>query len=515
MQDGTDIIFVQTDQLTPSVLRAYGDPVCHAPQIEALAGEGVVFEEAYCNFPLCAPSRMSMATGRLASRVGAYDNGADLPASTPTYAHFLRALGYRTCLSGKMHFVGPDQLHGFEERLTPDIYPSDFLWSADWEAKGHADATDARMLDVSGPCARTVQMDYDELVTARAVRRIYDAAREADERPLFMHVSYTHPHDPYLCTQDHWDLYRPNSNNGLDGLAVPMPAVMDIAAEDRDPHSLALLRQHGLLDHAVDPEKVQRARRAYYGAVSFIDDQIGQIRAALRATGREDRTILVFSSDHGDMLGERGMWLKKTFFENALRIPLIVHAPARFAPSRVPDPVSLIDLLPTLVDFAGGSIDALAVEPLDGKSLAPACRGEAVEGRDVVAELLSEGTPAPAFMIRRGRFKYTHCAAFPDQLYDLTADPTEMHNLADNPAHADRVETFRRDVATRWDVERLEADIRLSQRRRKFVADAMAKGRRTSWDYVPAENDSAWFRGQCGYNDWAFDRVPLPGKDHA
>ncbi|MGB7205229.1 MAG: sulfatase-like hydrolase/transferase, partial [Anderseniella sp.] len=121
-----NILFVQVDQLTARSLRAYGDKICHSPNLDRLAENGVVFETAYCNFPLCAPSRFSMATGQLCSTIGAYDNAAEMPASAPTYAHYLRDLGYQTTLSGKMHFIGPDQYHGFETRLTADLYPADF-----------------------------------------------------------------------------------------------------------------------------------------------------------------------------------------------------------------------------------------------------------------------------------------------------------------------------------------------------------------------------------------------------
>ena len=151
-----NILFIQTDQLLAQALRIYGDPVCLTPNLDKLARDGAVFETAYCNFPLCGPSRYSMASGQLASRIGAYDNAAEFSSFIPTYAHFLRDAGYQTCLSGKMHFVGPDQLHGFEERLTPDIYPADFTWTPNWEDTSGADANDDRALSISGPCARRV-----------------------------------------------------------------------------------------------------------------------------------------------------------------------------------------------------------------------------------------------------------------------------------------------------------------------------------------------------------------------
>ena len=181
--------------------------MCHAPNLDRLASTGTVFDTAYCNFPLCAPSRFSMAAGKLCSAIGAYDNAAEMPASIPTYAHYLRAAGYQTALSGKMHFIGPDQYHGFETRLTADLYPADFSWVPNWGDEGERDTNDARSVLVAGVCERSVQIDFDEQVTFQAIQYLYDTARSDDKRPFFLQVSYTHPHEPYLCRKEYWDLY--------------------------------------------------------------------------------------------------------------------------------------------------------------------------------------------------------------------------------------------------------------------------------------------------------------------
>ncbi len=175
MAEKPNILFIQVDQLTASSLRAYGDQVCHAPTLDSLADNGAVFENAYCNFPLCAPSQFSMATGQLCSNVGAYDNAAELSASIPTYAHYLRELGYQTSLSGKMHFIGPDQFHGFERRLTADLYPTDFSWVPNWGDEGKRDTNDPRSVLISGICERSVQIDFDEEVTYKAIQHIYSS----------------------------------------------------------------------------------------------------------------------------------------------------------------------------------------------------------------------------------------------------------------------------------------------------------------------------------------------------
>jgi choline-sulfatase len=212
----SNFLFIQADQLTARVLSPYGNKIAKTPNIDRLADQGVVFDHAYCNYPLCAPSRFSMMSGLLATHAGAYDNGAEFPASLPTFIHYLRLLGYQTCLSGKMHFIGPDQLHGFEERLTTDIYPSDFNWTANWGKPSSengagrllAAAGEAKGILQSGIYERTIQLDYDDEVAFKAVRKIHDLARSNDKRPFCLFVSFTHPHDPFAVPRKYWDRYR-------------------------------------------------------------------------------------------------------------------------------------------------------------------------------------------------------------------------------------------------------------------------------------------------------------------
>jgi len=498
-----NILFLQVDQLTIDVLATYGNAVAKTPNLDALAARGVVFENAYCNYPLCAPSRFSMAAGQLASRIGAYDNASEFPASLPTYAHYMRALGYRTCLSGKMHFVGPDQLHGFERRLTTDIYPGDFAWTADWTKEGFEGATDIRMLTTSGICARSVQIDYDEEVTHHAVQEIYDCARDAQGRPFFLQVSWTHPHDPYLCLQKHWDLYDPAD--------IPPPRIPMPGHNENDPHSLRVLRQHGLADADIPDAVPQRARHAYCGTVSYIDDSIGVLVDALRESGQEENTVIVFCSDHGEMLGERGLWLKKTFFEPATRVPLIVSAPGVMAPGRCDTLCSLVDLLPTFASLGSDGAWDGAVEALDGANLLDIVAGEESD-RAVHGELLCEGILAPIFMIRRGQWKFITSTGDPDMLFDVVADPDEQNNLATHPDHADTVAAFAIEARTRWDSDALDTDIRRSQKRRLLIRKAHLQGEAPDWDFDAGGDDSdRWYRGIGNYNDWAFDYLP-PAK---
>ena len=497
-----NILFIQVDQLTALSLRAYGNKICHSPNIDKLADHGVVFENAYCNFALCSPSRFSMATGQLCSTIGAYDNAAEMPATIPTYAHYLTQLGYQTALSGKMHFIGPDQHHGFEERLTPDLYPADFSWAPNWGDEGKRDTNDPRSVLIAGVCERSKQIDFDEEVTHRAVRHLYDMARSEDQRPFFLQVSYTHPHEPYLCRKEHWDLYEEAD--------IPMPTVPPMTEAQHDAHSVRLLKDFGMFEVAFKDEDIQRARRAYYGSISYIDDLVGQLIATLKETGQYDNTAIVFTSDHGDMQGERGMWFKKHFYEASSRVPLLMFAPW-LKPQRISEMVSLVDLLPTFNNLAtDGNWDG-AFEPLEGHDLTVLLdKGNPPSERTVYAEYLAESTLAPIFMIRRGDYKYISSVRDPKLLFNVSADPNELDNLADKPEFTEIVASFEEEISEKWDSEALTKEIIISQKRRRFVLDSQRMSqKRPRWNHdEESGQDVIWYRGEGSYNEWAFDYLP-------
>ena len=476
-----NFLILMADQLTDGALPAYGNRVARTPHIDALAAAGHVVESFYCNSPLCAPSRYSFLAGRLPAAIGAYDNAAEFPAEVPTFAHYLRSAGYQTVLAGKMHFCGPDQLHGFEERLTTDIYPADFGWTPDWSRFEHRPSWYHSMDSVTqaGPCVRTNQIDFDDETVYSARQKLFDIARGRDGRPFAMVVSMTHPHDPYTVPTDYWARY--------DGVDIDLPRV-SLAPEELDPHSVRLRHVVGLATTPITPAQVLAARRAYYGAVSYVDDQVGLLLRTLRDSGMADNTVVVLLADHGDMLGERGLWYKMTFFEPACRIPLIVHAPGRVAPGRSAAAASLVDVLPTLAELAGieaGRLDG----DLDGHSLVPRFHG--APGHDeVVGEYLAEGAVAPVVMIRRGATKFIHCPVDPDQYYDLRQDPDERRNLAGDPAVAREIEALRAEVRRRWDLEALDRAVRQSQARRHRVYAALREGRYTPWDHQPVRDAS-------------------------
>jgi choline-sulfatase len=471
-----NVLLLMADQLAAAHLPAYGNAVVQAPNLDALARDGVVFESAYCASPLCAPSRFALLTGRRPSAIGAYDNAAELPAGTPTIAHVLRAAGYETTLAGKMHFVGPDQLHGFEERLTTDVYPSGFDWTPDWTLAAGERLEwyhNTTSLLAASACEAALQTDYDDEVCFRAVQKIRDLSLRDDGAPFFLTVSFTNPHDPWEIRQRYWDLYDEN--------AIDLPAVGPIPRDKADPHSLRLRSMIGIDRRPLSEGEVRHARHGYYAAVSYLDERVGEVLAALAATGLDESTLVVFTADHGELLGERGLWYKMSFLEGSSRVPLIVRGP-RLAARRVHAPVSQLDLAPTLAELAGAPAEGAEFE---GASLVAALAGESGGPAEALGEYLAEGVHAPAVMIRRDRHKFIRCEGDPDLLYDLANDPLELRNLAGDPAAAEVLAAFRAESDERWDLAGLEQRVLESQRARQLVVRALARGAYAPWDFQP------------------------------
>ncbi len=478
-----NILIVMVDQLNGTLFPDGPADWLHAPHLKALAARSLRFANSYTASPLCAPARASFMSGQLPSRTGVYDNAAEFASSIPTYAHHLRRAGYQTCLSGKMHFVGPDQLHGFEERLTTDIYPADFGWTPDYRKPGERiDWWYHNMGSVTGAGVAEItnQMEYDDEVAFAAEQKLYDLARGRDDRPWCLTVSFTHPHDPYVARRKYWDLYE--------DCAHLMPDVPALPYEDHDPHAQRIFDANDWRNFEIAEDDIARSRRAYFANISYLDDKIGGLLDVLERTRQE--AIVVFVSDHGDMLGERGLWFKMNFYEGSARVPLMIAAPG-LDPRRVDDPVSTIDLCPTLCDLAGVSM-ADVMPWTDGESLLPLTQGRR-RTSPVAMEYAAEASITPLVGLRQDRWKYTNCAADPEQLFDLGADPQERVNLADDPTHAATLERFRVMAAGRWDLEAFDAAVRESQARRWVVYESLRNGAYYPWDFQPLRAASERF----------------------
>jgi len=452
-----NLLIILSDEHGPMFSGPYGHPLVQTPHLDRLAAEGVVFQNAYCNSPLCVPSRMSFMTGRYVHHIGAWDNTTSLPSDVVTWAHLVRAAGYDAVLAGKQHFVGPDQLHGFRAQLARDLHGEHFHPIFDW-----ADGTPPAPhpwpgLYRAGPGTSPV-IEMDDQTEAAALAYLRDPERRRG--PWALNVGFIAPHFPLVVPQRFWDLYPLER--------IDLPTIPPGHLERQSPVYQRLRRMFGLIEFP--EELVRRGRAGYYGLITYLDEKIGRLLDALEETGQREHTLVVYTSDHGEMAGEHGGWRKSTFYEQSARLPLILSWPGHLpAGRRVEQVVSLVDLVAALLELTG----APRAGSLDGDSLLPLARGEAVAWKDeAFSEYLAHGVARPVAMLRRGRYKLVYSLDDPPELYDLEADSGEFHDLGADPAHHTVREELRARLLEHWDPVALERQVRQSQRERLLIAAA-------------------------------------------
>lgn len=473
-----NILFIMADQLIPFLTGAYGHPVVQTPHLDQLTRDGVRFDAAYSPCPVCGPARASLMTGQYVSTISAWDNAAPLRCDEPTFAHYLSLAGYDTVLAGKMHFVGPDQLHGFQRRFNTNIYPADFAWTPVRGAEHPSERSHALNYVGDGikVGAWNQYLSYDEETHLRALEYLRAKGMATDdETPFFLCVSYHHPHEPFWPPQELWDLY--------DDADIDVPEFPGNLEETYSTLDTWLNVYHGIAKAPTlrDPVGIRRVRRAYYALVSYIDRKVGELLQTLQDSGLADETVIVFTSDHGDMLCERGMVQKRTFYEWSSRIPLLIRFPdGQYAGTIRPEPVNLIDLMPTFLDLAG--VDEHL--PVDGESLLSLLDEGGDSPRETFSEYHSQGSHAPCFMIRRGHHKYVYIHGHDSQLFDLDNDPGEWQNLAGDLDFASIEEDLHSRILARFDPDHIDKAIGISIRKRNIVKQAMTVNG-TRWDVEP------------------------------
>ena len=468
-----NIVLVMVDQMAHDAIAALGHSAVVTPHLDALVENGVTFENAYCNAPICASSRASFVTGKLVRHTGVFDNGAELPAAAPTLLHHLNRAGYTTVLSGKMHFNGPDQLHGFQERLTTDISPASFLLTPDWTRGAHPNpGTSVARLRYAPLRDWTLQLAYDEEVLHAALARLRQLREEA--APFFLCASFAHPHDPFQVPQAFWELYE--------GKAIPPPRAPALALQDLHPYNRWIQIHHEADKFPLDPQETEQARRAYYAMVSYADSLVGRLMSELKRLAF-DNTLLVFTSDHGEMLGEHGMWFKRTFYDGATKVPLVFCGNG-FEAALKNEVVSLVDLTATLLDLADAPDKEAWLNDLDGDSFRPLLTGTAAWKNLAISEYYAEGTVQPMSMLRKGRYKYVSVHEHAPLLFDLETDPLELTDLARDPVYLELCRGLEAELLAGLDVGTLRERILQSQCERLLVASTTD----AAWVYEARRN---------------------------
>jgi choline-sulfatase len=428
------------------------------------------------------------------SRTGCYDNGGLFPADQPTLCHYLSIAGYDTVASGKLHFIGPDQLHGFEKRLTTDFHPSNFNFLPPRPKGGFEDRAGYHAQPIAidyvtaGVRQWSTERDFDEETHFRALeylrskRSQYTGSLQKDlpprdERPFFMQVSYCYPHEPFHVTQDLWDIYE--------GKEIDLPEIPGNLAYYEHPMDKSLNAYHGT--HQVnlnDEEALCNMRRAYYGLITLVDRKVGELLQALEDLGLKENTVVIFMSDHGDMLGERRMIQKRSFYEYSARIPWIMSFPPRWQGGfSVSEPVSIVDLMPTVLECAG--VNRETVLPIDGRSVIPLIEGQREPERAIFAEIHAGGVSMTCFMVRQGDFKYIYTTGYQPQLYNLAEDPKEWNNLAGKAEVAEIESRLHSLLMTNFDPDQIERDVVASLAHRRVLKEAMDTTGLPTWDYQP------------------------------
>lgn len=433
MSSRPNILFMISDEHSHRFLSARshedgGEP-CHTPTLDELIAHGTHCDTAYCQMPLCTPSRMALLTGRHSHRCGAWGNGAVLDPELPTFASHLSANGYATATVGKMHLGGAPQHAGFMSRPYGDFggpcghqYDPLELWGTPDVRPGMS--MRSRTLDV-GESQIPESMLQENYVVREALAWLREATTAAPGQPWLLYTSFSRPHFPLTAPHRHINRYWPDQ--------VPPPRVGKNG--DTASHPMTRGAIQGFRTEEIDESELMRARAAYFACVDFLDEIIGDFLALLGWAGMLDNTIIVYTSDHGELAGEHGLFWKNTWHEAAVRVPLIVSFPEQrrgeLAPQTVSEPTSLADVFPTLCGLAGACVP----DGLDGIDLSAALYGEncpALEQRPgVITEALAPrwGAGTEFRMVRTPRHKYVAFRDAPDVAFDLEKDPGEQHNL--------------------------------------------------------------------------------------
>jgi len=459
-----NIILIVSDQHRGDWLGYAGNPFVETPNMDRMAREGVHFTNAYCNSPFCVPSRMSMMTGRYPHHTGVYTNSDYLASDMPTFAHALSLGGYETVLCGRMHFNGPDQRHGFAQRIFGDISPSyPGGPSTDYGDLAGTQGQGLKSLEMAGPGDSAV-IRYDEAVVATCEQFLGQKSHE-EQKPLFLTVGFYGPHHPYVCPPEYYERALAAMENAGD---VPL-------GKPEELHPWVKDWTKRLQADRITPELLRTARACYAGLISLMDHHVGRVLKAAESLPGE--TVVIYVSDHGDMAGDRGMFWKRCAFEGAIRVPIIFYSlpgakGERFIAGerQIKAPVSLVDLAPTLISITG----APALPNLDGQDISPLFHSGSDgsladwESRPVYSELATPEDSVMRIVIRNG-VKLVYCHGYEVFMYDLNVDPQEQRDVSGLPEYQTAKRELLALLMDGWDPAAILTEIEERQEDAEFM----------------------------------------------
>ena len=447
-----NLVFIMSDEHNAAFMGAAGHGTVRTPNLDRLAASGVLFENAYTNCPICVPARASFATGRYVHDCGYWDNAHPYDGTVPGWGHRLMAQGHRVVSIGKLHYRDSRDPNGFDDEIMP-LHVVDGVGDL-----GGLIREDMQERKAAAKFARDVGRGessytaYDRRIAAEAVRWLQEEAPKHGDRPWVLFVSFVCPHFPLIAPPEFYDLY-PESE-------IAWPAFYGESERPAHPFYRAMRASINYDGHFTE-ERVRKAIAGYLGLCSFLDDNIGTVLAAVEQTGIGDDTRVIYTSDHGEALGKRGLWGKSTMFQESAAVPLIMAGPGIEAGSRVRTLVSLIDCHPTIVDSVGGARHP-EDRGLPGRSLFEIADG-ADPDRAVFSEYHAAGAVAATYMLREGRYKLISFVGLEPELFDLEADPDETRNLAADSDHAPVLARMEARLRTICDPKAVDARARADQ----------------------------------------------------
>lgn len=435
----TNLLIIMSDQHNRRMLGCYGHDIVKTPNLDRLAAQGTLFTDAYTPSPVCVPARAAFATGKYVHQVGAWDNAIPYDGRIPSWHHQLRDRGHHVVSIGKLHFRSAEDDNGFsEEQIGMHIIDGEgdllgLVRDEDMPKRGGS----YKMARMAGP-GESMYTTYDREIAARAQVWLREEASKHTAKPWVMFVSFVCPHFPLTAPPEHFYHYYDQD--------LPLPKLYDRRREPLHPYLEDYRKSFAYDEFFETPDMVKRAYAGYFGLCSYLDENVGKVLAALDNSGLRDSTRVVYTSDHGDNLGARGLWGKSTMYEESVGVPLIAAGPGFPAGQRVATPANLLDIYPLIMETAGAASAETITPAHPGISITRLAAGEDA-ARVVFSEYHGMGSKTGAYMVRKGPWKLVHYADYEPQLFDLASDPEELNDLA-------------RDANARPVVDEMQAELR-------------------------------------------------------
>jgi choline-sulfatase len=471
------------DEHNPHVVGCYGNEVVKTPNIDALAARGTRFENAYCNVPICVPSRASVATGRYAHEIGSWDNAKPyVGTEAPSWGHRLTSQHHKVTTIGKLHYRRVNDPSGFpDQRLPMHVLNGvgDLYGTLRGRMPPPKPTRGSRHTILNAGVGEPEYVRYDRAIARESARWLKEEAPKQD-KPWALFVSFATPHFPLLSPREYFDMYPRE--------ILPLPIR---AAPDEWPRhpAIELHRNQAGYEEPFEEKTLRTALAAYYGLVSFVDEQVGLVLRALEDAGLTENTRIIYTSDHGDSAGEQGLWKKSSMYEGSVGVPMILAGPDVPEGRVVRTNVSLVDCFPSIVEAVGAE-PAPEDSDLPGGSLWRIAR-EGDHQRVVFAEYHAIYSDSAMFMIRDERYKYVHYVGRTLQLFDMQNDPGESQDLAGDPNHTDVLANCERLLRSIVDPEQVDRRAKSDQRRRieaaGGVASVAASGDKIPYTPAPPE----------------------------